>query len=262
MIYDFKKWSLIREGRDIFGFEKKRVWTPEGEENDKPIVPVNVAMVIEYLSQMNLPTKMPHINWVNELVWGEESGAVQLNFSPLGSFKAMIRKKITDLSGNETWICKDCYNLTYTKSETDASLSQNLFERVNKIDQLEPDSPSRDYKDLENLTLAIATRFKRDAPEIFMFEGVKKLNDNNYLVYASLAGSGQEAPGAGKVEEFVIDISYSRDRGLIRIFGHDVQSPIKVSAWSPQPSEWDEWYCPTQSRDEIEKTTIDILSTY
>jgi hypothetical protein len=57
-------------------------------------------------------------------------------------------------------------------------------------------------------------------------------------------------------------MSYNPKTGLIRSYGHDVQSKTKGHSWTPQPSEWDEYFSPAQSIKEITDCICAALSTY
>jgi hypothetical protein len=61
---------------------------------------------------------------------------------------------------------------------------------------------------------------------------------------------------------FEINMSYNPKTGLVRSFGHDVQSPMKGHVWYPQPSEWDEYFSPAQDVSEIVDSICGALSTY
>jgi len=253
-----KTWN---EWTDIFGFEKS-VKLAEKEKNEDPIQDISVSAIVSRLNQYSLNGKAAKRDWENEIQWGQESDVIRLTFSPLGSFKAIIRKKSHDLLGKSIWVCKEIVPLLYVKHEAEEELAEKLMDKLNQIDVLPPDSPSEKFTGLEKLSSKLSVYVRKHAPNIFVFEGVRKKNDNNFLIYMSLRGQGVEAPGSARVEEFIIDLSYSQTQGTIRCFGHDVQSPIKGHIWEPQPSEWDEIYCPSQPVEEIINTTIAALSTY
>jgi hypothetical protein len=100
-------------------------------------------------------------------------------------------------------------------------------------------------------------------PEIFIFSGVKEIKkDENYLIEFDLRGQGVEAPGSARVERFVIDMSYNPKTGMIKSFGHDIQSPTRGHVWYPQPSEWEELFSNGQDAKEIVETIGAALSTY
>ena len=141
--------------------------------------------------------------------------------------------------------------------------ANKLFEEIEEIKQLE--SAIGNYSNLENLVVNLTKRCQNPnvIPKIFIFKGVREVKHNeNYVIYFECKGQGAETPGSGRLEQFCIDMSYNRKTGLIRSYGHDVQSKMKGHSWTPQPSEWDEYFSPAQSVREITDCICSALSTY
>jgi hypothetical protein len=188
--------------------------------------------------------------------------------SPLGSFKSIIRKLQIDLEGNQTWVCKKIipYNdILHVDRQFNDNLAADLFEEISKINKEEIQAPSHEYKNFERLTIKIAHVCQRKdiIPEIFIFRGIKEIKKNeNYLIFFECRGHGVETPGSSRLEQFIIDMSYNPKTGMIRSFGHDVQSPTKGHVWYPQPSEWDEYFSPSQTEKEISECVGTALGTY
>jgi hypothetical protein len=258
---DFNNWV---QGKDIFGFDKDRNRPQQDrtELDELPIDDVSSSVVMEYLGKMILPTREPLLEFDTQVRWGEGPGAIRVNLSPLGSFKAIIRKNINDLEGNPIWICKEVLPLIYRKHESEDNLSIDLFNHVQTIDEMPLDSPAGHFDNLEAFVGRLADRVKKLAPPIFVFEGVKKMTDNHYLIYMSCRGGGTGAPDNQRLNEFVINISFDPKRGILKNFGYNVQSSMRGYTWEIQPSEWEEYYTPTQKPDEIINATIAALSTY
>lgn len=82
------------------------------------------------------------------------------------------------------------------------------------------------------------------------------------MIFMTLRGAGVEAPTASRVEQFNINLQFDEQKGLIRCWGYDIASPTKQHKWLPQPSEWDEYFAPTQSLQEIENVIINSLLVY
>ena len=260
----FKKW-LLKE--DIFGFDKLLINQPKKtEEEESPIVPINIELVMEPLLKMPLNDKLPNLKFINQIQWGEHNGAIRMVISPLGSFKSIIRGMQTDLEGNESWICKKIIpykDIMAADIQDDENLANKLFEEIEEIKQLE--SAIGNYSNLENLVVNLTKRCQNPnvIPKIFIFKGVREVKHNeNYVIYFECKGQGAETPGSGRLEQFCIDMSYNRKTGLIRSYGHDVQSKMKGHSWTPQPSEWDEYFSPAQSVREITDCICSALSTY
>ena len=113
------------------------------------------------------------------------------------------------------------------------------------------------------LKVAEAARRKGTIPEIFVFRGVRMVDKGrHYNIHFELSGQGVEAPGSSRVEQFSIEMAYDKNSGMIRSFGHDIQSPTRGHLWYPQPSEWDEKFSPYQDDGEIVSAICAALSTY
>jgi hypothetical protein len=264
----FKEW-IVNEMRDIYGFEKDK--KPKEDPfltRGSPIIPINPEVVINTMLKTPLNNEVPFSNFPDQIQWGKRVGSIRMVISPLGSFKSIIRKKITDLKGNEVWSCKRIvpYNdLLHANQMFDEKLAIKILEEIEGISKEGIEAPEKEYDGLEKLTKKVSNicRKKNIMPEIFIYKGIKQIKKNqNYLIYFECSGHGVEAPGSARVEQFIIDMSYDPKTGLIRSFGHDVQSTTRQHLWYPQPSEWDEYFSSKQSETEIAECIGAALSTY
>lgn len=260
----FKNW-LIKE--DIYGFEKEKK-VKEKITIENPIVPINTEILTQEMMKVEINNNQPFSEFLDEVQWGRDVGAIKTTISPLGSFKSIIRKLSTDLEGNKVWICKKIlpYNdILNATREFDESLAIRVIEEVESVGKEETELPQRNYDGLEKLTRKVSNLCKRAdiLPEVLIYRGIKEIKKNeNYLIYFECKGHGVEAPGSSRLEQFIIDMSYDRKKGLIRSFGHEVLSKIRQHLWLPQPSEWDEYFMPKQSEAEITNCIGAALSTY
>jgi hypothetical protein len=263
----FKKWMDLKEGRDIFGFEKERV-VPARIVDESPIIPINPEVLIETMLLNEIGGRKAFSDYPDQVQWGREPGAMQMVISPLGSFKSIVRRLQTNLKGESVWVCKKIIpykDLMHSNKKFDESFAAELFEHIKKASNGDTESPSNDYEKLDSLTLKISNLCRRKdiIPEIFVFRGVKEIkNKQNYLIFFEPRGQGVEAPGSARVEQFMIDMSYDPSTGMIKSFGHDVQSPAKGHVWYPQPSEWEEYFAPSQHQNEIAEAIAAAFSTY
>jgi len=260
---NFKNW-LLKE--DIFGFEKISKIKVLKQPEELPITPLNIEVAVETLLKMPFKDQMPFSRFVNEIQWGNQNGAIRMVVSPLGSFKSIIRGLQTNLEGNDTWICKKIipyHDLVQANIQNNKDLAYKLFEKIEEINQLE--SAIGDYSNLESLVVKLVHECQKPniLPEIFIFRGVKEIKHNeNYIIYFECKGQGVETPGSSRLENFQINMNYNPKTGLIRSYGHDVQSPKKGHVWYLQPSEWDEYFSPAQPIQEITNAICAALSTY
>lgn len=264
----FKFWLLSEN--DIFGFERGKLSKNDRPARvmDAPVVPINTEVVVNALMKMEVSNQEPFSEFLDEIQWGRDVGAVKMVISPLGSFKSIVRKLSTDLEGNKVWVCKKIlpYNdLLHVTQAFDENIALEVIKHIESVANQETESPRRDYNELEKLTKRVTSLCRRSdvLPEAFIFKGVKQIKKNeNYLIYFECAGHGVETPNSGRLEQFIIDMSYNRKTGMIRSFGHDVQSRVRQHVWIPQPSEWDEYFSPVQPEEEIANCIGAALSTY
>lgn len=263
----FIEW-IIEEKTDIFGFEKTVKAKAPAAVYDGPILPINAEVLIETMVKEELHGRPAFSEYGDQVQWGKTPGAVRMVISPLGSFKSIIRKMQIDLEGKEVWSCKlvvPYKDLMRSNIRIDESFAMDLFKKIEKVDKEQIEAPDANYKGLRSLCVSLANHCCRKdiIPEIFIFTGVKEMKkDENYLIEFECRGQGVETPGSGRIERFVIDMSYNPKTGMIRSFGHDIQSPTKGHVWYPQPSEWDEYFSPNQSSKEIIGNIGAALSTY
>jgi len=258
---------MVNEGRDIFGFEREPKEKPKSQD-ESPIIRIDSEIMIETMLKSDINGQEPFSAFADQIQWGRHPGAVKMVISPLGSFKSIIRKLQVNLEGNEVWVCKSImpYNdIMHANVAFDEAFAMNIFEHIEKVHKMEIDAPDRNWSGLERLTLKTASLCRRKdiIPEIFIYKGIKQIIKNeNYLIYFECRGQGVEAPGSARLEQFIIDMSYNKSTGMVRSFGHDVQSPMKRHLWYNQPSEWDEYFSPSQEPREIAEAIGAALSTY
>lgn len=261
---------MLREDRDIFGFEgrKSKRTVVGGSSGDKPISHIHCDVVIEFLMSKPLEGLFPISEFSNQIRWGGQHGAIKMVVSPLGSYKSIIRRLQPDLEGNEVWACKRIIpykEILDVDIVMDEKVGWLLYEQMEQVRKEEIQAPSRDYQGLRSLTHKAARHFQKNGimPEVFVYRGIKEVKpQRNYLIVYEMRGHGVEAPGSARVEQFVIDMSYNPNTGMIRSFGHDVQSPTKGHVWRPQPSEWDEYFSSSQPDSEIVDCVAGAFSTY
>jgi len=262
----FKQWILNES--DIFGFEKEKSHKKSDTKGESPIVPINTEIVMNAMMKVEINNVEPFSLFLDEIQWGREVGAVKMVISPLGSFKSIVRKLSTDLEGNKAWICKRIlpYNdLLHVTQAFDENIAHEVLKEIEIVSKEETELAQKEYNGLEKLTTKLAAFCRRGdiIPEIFIYKGIKQIKKNeNYLIYFECNGHGVETPNSGRLEQFIIDMSYDKKTGLIRSIGHDVQSKTRQHLWAPQPSEWDEYFLPKQSEKEIISCVGAALSTY
>ena len=112
----------------------------------------------------NIGLHKPQLKFMNEIQWGELSGAVKLGIEPGYSLHA--RKLGNDLNGNKIWYTKKVWQINrrgYGGYED--QVANEIYDQVTSILKKDIDTPIREYEDLENLVIHVANKLKRQAKE-------------------------------------------------------------------------------------------------
>jgi hypothetical protein len=256
----FTHW--LTENTDIFGFEA------EGDPSDYdplppklrdlPVDSFDIDELTRNLACYDLGVKKPTIKFVGEVRWGDGPGSMRV---AIGSrLNLLIEKKGTDLEGNDIWYTHKVYQINragYGGYET--HVLQDLLSELKRIDELPLPSAQHEYKTLENLVTSIANVYRRTAKVIFLHEGIRKLDDNNYIIRLGVRGSGVEHQDQRRVLENQTYINFTPRSGVIRIFNYNIESPTgNAPQWKIMPKDIDFNFATSQSRDEI----IEALATF
>lgn len=262
----FKEW-LLHEWAN-FGFDTaavKPVGGTEPAEGAGPIDPIDSHIIIQELCRLPaLGLLEPRWTWADVVEWGHEVGALKIDISPLGSYKIMARRKIRDLQGENTWICKGVFTLEENEHNRDElDLAHQIYDDLKKISMEMIEGPAKEYPDFERLVRSVYNGVRREYPSYCMFPvGTKKMDENYYKIIFEFRGHGVEAPTRARAEQFNIDIHWDSKRGLIHLWGYNIDSKVRQHSWQVMPSEFEEWFSPAQPIEEIVKATVDMLLTY
>lgn len=241
------------EATDIFGFEPKK-----GEEDSdddmlsRPINQFDLGLMMEYLSKKSiLGFIKPKSSFYNEIQWGEEPGAIKLEVDTGLTF--YIKKFNHDLMGTPRWITKRMFQLNrHGYGGLEDSVAQEIFEHISKYYKMPMEGPKKDYDELENLVIHLANKVKRVAKEIFVYDGIKKLNENNYIIALGMRGHGVETQDQQRVEQNHIQVAFDEESGTLRVTNFNIESPVgKDHKWEILPVDVDLYFFPTQDREEI-----------
>ena len=263
----FQEWFLL-EKRDIFGFDSLNSEEDSAQKSSKspPLHRIKLEEVIGELLTSPLGSKTPYSKFNNCVQWGIGSGSIYMEVSPMGSFKGIIRRLTNDAQGSPVWVCKKVlpfYDYLNADISFDDELAKDVFEQIKITDQTETDSPKKDFEDLESLTIKITEGCQHNMPKIFIYKGIKQIKEQtHYIIFFEIRGHGVEAPDSTRVEQHHIHVSYDKNKGLIKVINNDIQSPTRGHKWIPAPSEFEEYFCPTQPFQEIAECVAAALSTY
>lgn len=248
-----RRFKTFIEATDIFGFGKPREEEPLTQDlNNEPLKQFNIESVMEFLSKKKLGVFQPYSRFMNEIQWGDHPGAVKLEISPRMS--VFVKKMAFDKLGQTRWVTKRAFQLNRNgHGGYEDAVANEIYEVVKKAsnDSGVP-SPKEHYDKLEELVQCVASKMKRVSKDMFMFEGIKKVGRDNYIIAFNVRGQGVEARDHMRVEALHTQISYDDQAGSIRVTNYKVASPVGgPHSWKVQPSDLDMYFFPTQDREEI-----------
>ena len=240
---EFVKWLGLQEYAD-YGFADKL--KDKQSSNSFKEKPENVLFkmdeFLDYLTEIlegdNLKITR---KWAEEIFWTDNGHLMEVNVNPFGSLRITTRKYIKDIKGNTTPLCKDVFDLDEEHNGRENLVSEKIYSRIKRIRENNYDYAVSDYRGLEKLAKILFKSCLETYPSYIMFpKGLKKIDENYYKIFFEFKGSGTGVPGNNRAEQFDIDLNYDQDKGLIRCWGYDIDSPMKQREFIPQASEWNE----------------------
>ena len=259
--FSFRRW-LLNEKRDIFGFDKDIAPTLYDPLKDEPLKPFNIEEAMEYLARFPLGAKSPKFKFINEVWWGDGPGALRVTMNT--RLNVIIERQGIDLQGQPRWFAVRVFQIDRSGyGGNEIKVANEIIEQIKYLDQQSQPSPSESYEDLENLVVAMAGIIRRTARPIFIFEGIRKVDETNYIIRLGLRGHGVEAPHQRRVLENQTHIIFSKETGIIRVFNHNIEADVGGSqSWRLMEADTDWYFAPNQSRDEIIETMANTMHWY
>jgi len=268
----FFEW-IGKSPEKLFGYEnpnKTSVVALSYEEH--PIESLQIETCLDELIALGKIGKREPKRGIGSVVrYGDNTsvGSLEVEFSPLGSCRISIRRLTTDLEGNFVWITRyavpvinDYEHLTAQDVAVEKLLANRAYDILKFIDETNLESPQKNYDNLQNLVIKVASNMKLKHPQVMNFDGVIKTDDNNYIIYFSYKGFGLEAPDHKKVNQFNVYLSFNPSTGLIHSWGAEHSSTNMGYEYRPSPPEWDEYFSPYQDPEEIITILEKIFLTY
>jgi hypothetical protein len=226
-----------------------------------PIKSFSLEKLFNILSSEKVGNKEGYGNFMNEVQWGETSGAIKCWCGT--GLNLMVDRLGIDLVGNPTWYTKRIFQINrkgYGGYEN--IVANEIADVVQRIHKEDADSPNSKYEKLEVLVTQMAESIRRNANQIFIYEGIKKMSDSNYIIRLGVRGHGIQAPGQQRVEENQTSVIFDKEKGMIRILNYNIESGMGQHEWATQASDTDLNYFPTQSNSEIIETITNTLKWY
>lgn len=236
---------------------------------DLPVERLNVQSVIEQLAKNDLGVKKGRIKFFNECQWGDQPGAVRAVITPKVNVK--IQKLHHDLEGNSVWVMKKYFfidDVNYAGKED--TVAYEIFDQVRNINDEQLERPSRDVA-LTELARSLSSKMNTLESSILIpTHTVKRVAENEYNLSYYLKGGGRSGySGANTTKniiEVIVNLSSRKDTGLIKAMVTVVTNMSSGSrgggSWSLSPSDFEEYFMPTQSKKEIVESIVTALKTY
>lgn len=266
MEIDFSKWFF--EYAD-YGFESRKPTAKQEKntqtDNDdaKPWKLFKIKKFFEELKYLlNSDNKKTLKVWEEELSWLENGNVVEVNINPFGSLRITTRKIIKDLQGVDTKICKHVLDIDDYQINREENTARYIYKKILKFREKNIDYPSKDYN-LKKLAHELFNKVRLKYPEYIMFPvGMKEVSKDYYKIIFEFKGQGQGVPGSSIAMQFDIDLFFDKEKGLIRCWGYDIDSPVKKRQFNPQPSEWNEYFSPHEKISKIVGMITTTFMTY
>lgn len=260
--FNFKHY--VENLRDIFGFEKEVNQAQNiSKVDDLPIKTLSVHVVMDRLATNNISIGRPKSKYLSEMQWGDQPGAVRVQWTPKLNVK--IQKLHHDLEGNDVWIMKKFFFVNDRDfAGKEDVVADEIFEQVKMVAEgkLESVMESGEFK-FDNIVWSLASKMRQSNYDFIDFEGVKKLNENEYDLYFWINGGGQGQMfgprGQRPALALIVKMAYSENTGLIKAIAEMVQGVDDTTNWTIQPAEFEEHYMPTQPKNEIIDSVISAL---
>jgi hypothetical protein len=257
----FRHW-LLDEGRDIFGFSKDFDPVLYDPRKDEPMRPYNIEETMQYLATNDLDTKSARMKFMNEVRWGDGPGSIRVGMNT--RLSVIIERQSRDLLGDPRWFTVRMFQVDRTGyGGNEVRVANEILDQVKWLDKQPLPSASESYDDFENLVVAMGGAIRRTARPCFIYEGIRKVNDTNYIIRLGLRGHGVEAPHQRRVFENHTHVIFSKETGTIRVFNHNIESPVGGSqSWGLMEADTDWNFAPNQARDEIIEAVANTMHWY
>lgn len=260
---NFKFWIIEESKKDIFGFEKEKIYINQDIE-EKYVFKIDK---IKKLINKNIDNKFPKM-FGNEIVWSNFSEEkLKIEFAPYGSLRAILKKQIKNKLGENVWITKHVYPMPDSdKIILEEDLAEEIIKILNKMNKENLES-AKEKIDLHKIVLKCSEMVKHKKPcRWMMFNYVKKINENHYLMTLNMTGYGLESSsGSGynnKIEQYHVNFIYNEETGILRCFGTSIESPKKSSRWIPGVSDFEENFAPKQDIKEIMAVLFNSMKSF
>jgi hypothetical protein len=252
------KFKLWLEARDLYGFDDAKKIDPamRHDTGDLPIQAFNFNGMLDELERTKVGGVRGSRPFGDQVQWGTVVGATRARLTPNQGI--LIERKIADLHGEPVWITKRIYKIKSNEfAEQEDNVASEIGEHVQDVAMEQLDTAARDYKNLFVLTSRVAERVKGQAVNMFVYEEIKKVNDNNYNILFSLigAGVGRILHSRGHSPSYtpagIIDLSYDEHTGIIRSILSTIDIDDDSDPWEISLPYAQNWFGASQKIEEM-----------
>ncbi len=242
---------------NIFGLSKKESGKAVVKADDLPIKNLSVPKMMDYLSEQTIGTKEGKVAFANEVRWGVGPGAIRVTVST--SYGVFMERLGKDLLGDDVWITKKVFQINddVERMGYEYILSEDITQHAKIIDSKLLDYPKSKY-DVRPLAINTANKLRQVARDMFMFNSLREITENTYVIQFDMMGAGVGAIGGSNYDrslENLVFITFSEQTGVIKLINTDIESNVGQNMiWRMQPSDVNMSFFPTQNIDEISET--------
>lgn len=267
MKHEMKFRTFLEEFKDIFGVEAE-LRTPDKPKmlDEKPIQAFNSTEMMEHLASLKAGTH-PHgfQDFSNTVQWGTNPGAVRVRIG--SQYTVYVERLLVDLDNNHVWTTKRVFRINVDGYKQYAeAVGDAIHDEVDKIIVTGMDAPQRRFNDVHELAEELAEAMQSYANDMFVFDQIRKVTDNNSLLVYVVKGGGvgalQNPRSQGRINQIVSDISFNEATGLIRIMNTSVQTGDEGVSWHIMPSFFEGMFAPTQDRKEIAEAVVTSMKWF
>ena len=272
--YSFDKYNVFKAyyESDIFGFQDidaKKALDMAGDtpEDEMPVKPFSVQWLMDTLARKSIGNRIKSNHaFLDQVQWGgNEIGGVRVRLTP--NITIFIERKIVDLEGTNTWILKNVFKPKLKEyAGKEEFVAADVFKSVEKIyfDKLEV---AAERYEVLNLAKRLSSRVRAHAPDLYIFQDIKEVRKDYYIVYFNLRGMGvgklaSRTRNVTQTPEATIDVHFDKKRGVIHIIVSTVSIGQDGGDWEIDIPYLDAFYAPTQPKDDIIDTVLTALKYF
>ena len=251
---NFKRFTEVK---DLFGFAEKEKTPPELKPQDEnPIKAFGMNEFLDRLARVKIGSHLSHRTFEDQVQWGKTDGALRARLTPNQGIS--VERLTADLNGQPLWITKKLFKIkTNEFAGHEDVVAKELGEQINHIAHEKLDSPVANYKGLHTLTAKMVERVKHNIHDMFVYQELKKVSENNYNILFSLMGAGvgkivrRTGNSGGWTPAGIIDLSYNPERGSMKGILSTVSVDNDADPWEIDIPYFMGEFSPSQPMEEV-----------